>query len=169
MLDPDTRILPESIHLRDVCADDLALLFQYQLDPDANRMAAVIPRDSEAFYAHWTRVLGDRRIVAKAILVGDLVVGHISCFSMDGKDWIGYWIAKEYWGQGIATRSLALLLEQIQIRPLHARVARNNAASIRVLERCGFTIIGYHTSPADDRFLECEEATLILSPYEEES
>jgi RimJ/RimL family protein N-acetyltransferase len=161
---PDCEIssFPENVHLRDVRAGDLPALFQYQLDPAANRMAAVNPRDEEEFHAHWMKLLGDRDIIAKAILVDDQVVGHISCFPRDGKDMIGYWIAKEHWGKGVARRGLALLLEQIQIRPLHAHVARNNVASIRVLERCGFAIVGYQKSPATDRFLECEEAVLML-------
>jgi RimJ/RimL family protein N-acetyltransferase len=162
MPDCEASMLARKIHLRDVRAGDLPVLFQHQLDPDANRMAAVNPRDEVGFQAHWMKILSDRAIIAKAILIEDQVVGCISCFPRDGKNLIGYWIAKEHWGGGVATRGLALLLDQIQIRPLHAYVARNNVASIRVLEHCGFTIEGYRKSPATDRFLECEEAILML-------
>jgi RimJ/RimL family protein N-acetyltransferase len=148
--------------LRDVCATDLPTLFQHQLDPDANRMAVVNPRDAGAFNAHWAKILDDRSIVAKAIVADGILLGHISCFKLDGRDAVGYWIAREHWGRGIATRALALLLEQVPIRPLHARAARSNAASIRVLERCGFELTGYQVSPADDRFPECEEAVMLL-------
>jgi RimJ/RimL family protein N-acetyltransferase len=153
---------PKSVRLRDVEPLDLPALFEHQLDPDAIRMAVVNPRDAEAFEAHWANVLCDRSIIAKAILADEILVGHVSCFNMDGQDAVGYWIAKQHWGRGIASRALALLLEQVTIRPLHARVARHNHASIRVLERCGFMITGYQTSRADDRFPECEEALLTL-------
>lgn len=161
---PDRQPAPAltSIRLRDIQPADLPALYQHQLDPDANRMAVANPRNPEAFNAHWTKILGDPSIVAKAIIAHDQVVGSISCFKMDGQDAIGYWIAKEHWGKGIATRALMLLLEQVATRPLHARVARGNAASIRVLERCGFAITGYRTAPADDRFPACEEAILTL-------
>lgn len=125
-------------------------------------MAGVNPRDWGAFSTHWAKILGNPSVVAKAIVVDGILVGQISCFKLDGKDAVGYWIGRDHWGKGIATRALALLLEQVSIRPLHARAARQNTASIRVLERCGFEITGYQVSPADDRFLECEEALLLL-------
>jgi RimJ/RimL family protein N-acetyltransferase len=90
------------------------------------------------------------------------MVGYITCFALDHKHWIGYWIARQHWGRGIATRALQQLLGEVGVRPLHARAARSNAASIRVLERCGFEVTGYHMAPADDRFPACEEAVLRL-------
>jgi RimJ/RimL family protein N-acetyltransferase len=151
-----------NVRLRNVDVGDLPSLFQHQLEPDAIRMAVVNPRDAESFNTHWAKVLSDRSIVAKAILADDLLAGSISCFRMDGQDAVGYWIAKEHWGKGIATRAVALLLEEVAKRPLHARVARTNVASIRVLERCGFRIAGYRVSPADEHFPACEEAILML-------
>jgi RimJ/RimL family protein N-acetyltransferase len=152
----------ESVRLRDVEPDDLPILFQHQLDPEANRMAVANPRDERAFNAHWAKILGDPSLVAKAVLVDGCVVGVINCFKWDGKDSVGYWIAREHWGQGIATRALGLLLEEIPTRPLYARVARSNVASLRVLERRGFVVTGYESTPPCDRFPECEEAVLVL-------
>jgi RimJ/RimL family protein N-acetyltransferase len=57
---------------------------------------------------------------------------------------------------------MALLLEQVSTRPLHARIARTNAASLRVLEKCGFQITGYEQTPATERYPACEEAILVL-------
>ena len=39
-----------------------------------------------------------------------------------------------------------LLLEDVPIRPLHARAAKSNVASVRVLQRCGFAVISYRMS-----------------------
>ena len=125
-------------------------------------MAVANPRNAASFNAHWAKALADPGVVARVILADDAVVGSISCFEMDGLKSVGYWIAKDHWGRGIATRALALLLEQVSIRPLHARAARTNVASIRVLERCGFAVTGYRHAPADDRFPACEEALLVL-------
>lgn len=152
----------EKIELREVAVSDLPKLFEFQRDPESNRMAAVRPRSEEEFRRCWDGILADRGGLVRAITSDGALVGHISCFKMDGLDAVGYWIARDHWGRGIATRALAQFLEQVPIRPLHARAARHNAASIRVLERCGFRITGYRHSPATERYLECEEAELIL-------
>ncbi len=152
-----------SVRLRDIERDDLPTLYEYQLDPEANRLAATNPRSADAFDAHWANALGDSGVIAKAILVGDTVAGCISCFKSDGLDLVGYWIGRDFWGQGVATRALELLLVQVPTRPLHARVAVANGASLRVLQKCGFTVTGYQQSPADDRYHECEEVILELA------
>lgn len=157
-----TKTQAPHVQLRDVEPGDLPTLFQHQSDPEANLIAVVHAREERAFYAHWEEVLADRTVIAKAILVEGTVVGRIDCFKMEGQDAVGYWIAREYWGRGIATRALELLLQQVAIRPLHARAARSNIASIRVLERCGFVLTGYQVSLATDRFPACEEAVLVL-------
>jgi RimJ/RimL family protein N-acetyltransferase len=55
-----------------------------------------------------------------------------------GKTLVGYWISREKWGKGVASRALSLFLLQVRTRPLFAHVAKNNLASIRVLQKCGF-------------------------------
>ena len=66
------------------------------------------------------------------------------------------------WGAGIATRALGLLLELVLVRPLYARVASDNAGSMRVLQKSGFTIIGTEISFAPARQCEIEETILRL-------
>jgi RimJ/RimL family protein N-acetyltransferase len=75
---------------------------------------------------------------------------------------IGYWIDKTYWGKGVATRALALFLEEIELRPLYARVAKDNQGSIRVLEKCGFIRHGEDKGFANARGAEVEEYILML-------
>lgn len=158
-----TKAPSPHVQLRDVEPDDLPTLFEHQRDPEANRMAVAHARDEHAFNAHWATVLGDPTVLAKAVLADGQLVGSIDCFKLDGQDAVGYWIAREHWGRGIATRALGLLLEQVATRPLYARVARSNVASLRVLEHCGFVVRGYQLTPGSDRFPECEEALLVLT------
>lgn len=148
--------------LRPISDTDLSVLFQHQLDPEANRMAVVHPRPRIAFDAHWSMCLANPEVWARAIIADGDLVGQISCFPMDGRRCVGYWVAREWWGRGVATRALGLLLEEVAARPMHARAARSNAASIRVLERCGFVVTGYEWSEATDRWPACEEALLRL-------
>ena len=152
----------ESVRLRPVQPDDLPRMYDLQLDPESNRLAVTIPRTLEAFDAHWAKVLGDPGTTISAILVGGVLVGHISCFPMDGQDHVGYWIDRAYWGLGIASRALQLLLREVAKRPLVATAATSNGASLRVLQKCGFVVERVRLSPASDRYPECEEAVLVL-------
>jgi RimJ/RimL family protein N-acetyltransferase len=137
-------------------------MYDLQLDPESNRLAVTIPHTREAFDSHWAKALGDPGITARVILVGEELVGYISCFPMDGQDHIGYWIDRAYWGMGIASHALRLLLQEVAKRPLLAAAATSNGASLRVLQKCGFVVERVLLSPASDRFPECEEAILVL-------
>lgn len=128
-------IVISRLRLREVVQDDLPTMYEFNLDPEANRLAATIPRSAEAFEAHWENVLADSNVTARAICLGDLLAGYVSCFKLDGLHFVGYWIGQEFWRQGIATRALELLLKEVVIRPLHAHVATSNRASLRVLEK----------------------------------
>jgi RimJ/RimL family protein N-acetyltransferase len=68
-------------------------------------------------------------------------VGHIASFDLEGHREVTYWIGREDWGRGIATRALQEFLLLEATRPLYARPASDNAASIRVLTKCGFLIV----------------------------
>jgi RimJ/RimL family protein N-acetyltransferase len=152
----------DCVWLRPVQPGDLPRIYDLQLDPESNRMAVMIPRTLEVFDAHWVKALDDPGITARAVLVGEALVGYISCFPMDGQDHVGYWIDRAYWGMGIASRALHLLLREVAKRPLVATAATSNGASLRVLQKCGFVIEQVRLSPASERYPECEEAVLVL-------
>jgi RimJ/RimL family protein N-acetyltransferase len=151
-----------TVSLRPVGPGDLPRVYELQLDPESNRMAATIARTKEAFDAHWAKVLTDPAVTARGIVVGGTLVGLVSCFQRDGQDHIGYWIDRDYWGRGIASRALELLLGEVVKRPLIATAATSNGASLRVLQKCGFVIEQVRDSPGDERHPPCEEAVLAL-------
>ncbi len=155
--------------LRDVTEDDLPIFFEHQLDPDATHMAAFPARDRDAFMAHWTKILGDETITKKTILFDGQVAGNIVSFEQAGEPLVGYWIGKEYWGQGVATKALSQFLGHVKTRPLYARAAKHNIASIRVLEKCGFTISGHDKVSANAEGDEIEEVILKLRANAEEA
>src|SRR5689334_7394321 len=132
----------KSVTLRPVIESDLPIFYEHQLDPDATRMAAFPSRDESAFMAHWHKILRDESNKTKTILFDGAVVGNIASFTIEGHREVGYWIGKEYWGKGIATGALAALLDIDSTRPLYAHVVQHNIGSRRVLEKCGFTVIG---------------------------
>ena len=156
------------IILRDVTETDLPIFFEHQRDPAANFMAAFTsrdPADRDAFAAHWKRILNDDTVVVKTIVFEGRVIGNVAKF-VDrefGKPEVTYWIGKEYWGMGFATKALSKFLRDIQVRPIYARAAKDNVASIRVMEKCGFAISGYGKGFASARGKEIEEVILELS------
>ena len=151
----------DDIQLRDIEPTDLPIFYEHQLDPDATRMAAFPARDRAAFDAHWaTNVLGNPAAVNQTVLVNGQVAGNIGSWPQDGVRLVGYWIGKEHWGKGVATRALAAFLHLVTERPLHAHVARHNAGSIRVLEKCGFS--GEREESVESGGKDIAELVLVL-------
>ena len=152
--------------LRDVVEDDLALFFDFQLDPDANRMAAFTvrdPTDRAAFTAHWHKILADPTTTNRTIVCDGQVVGSVASYGEPDKPEVTYWIGSAYWGKGIATRALTAFLAQVDARrPIYGRVAKDNHGSRRVLEKCGFQVIGEVKGFAKARGEEVVELTLEL-------
>ena len=149
----------DRVRLRDVGPSDLPIFFEQQLDADATRMAAFPSRDRAAFDAHWAKnILGNPSAITQAVVVGDKVAGNIGSWLQDDVRLVGYWIGKEYWGNGVATRALAAFLNVVTARPLYAHVAKHNVASIRVLEKNGFIL---ERESAEDESDDAGELVLV--------
>jgi RimJ/RimL family protein N-acetyltransferase len=140
--------------LRDVRADDLDAFFEHQREPEANEMAIFPARDRETFYAHWKRMLANDALLKKTIVHEGEVAGNVVSWEQEGKRLIGYWIGREFWGKGVATRALQEFVGEVSERPLHAWVAATNVGSIRVLEKCGFVRVGSRTTDVEELLYE---------------
>ncbi len=140
--------------LRDVTAADLPIFFEHQRDAVSLRMAAFPPREREAFLTHWrTKVLRPENVTRTIVRDGQ-AAGYVSSWEQEGKRLVAYWLGREHWGQGVATRALAEFLTHEPTRPLHAWVAAHNVGSIRVLEKCGFRTVAHESPPAEDGVAE---------------
>ena len=157
--------MANAITLRNVTESDLPILFKQQLDPEATAMAAFPSRNRESFMAHWAKIMADETVILKTILFNGQIAGSIVSWDMLDEREVGYWLGKEYWGKGIATQALEEYVRIVKTRPLMAHVARHNIGSRRVLEKCGFTVIGEdtYTNPAG---VEVEEFVLKLESNE---
>jgi len=120
------------ILLRDVIDSDLPIFFEHQREPEANQMAAFPSRDRDSFMAHWSKIRKDKSNILKTILYNGQVAGNMLSFVMEGKREVGYWIGREYWGRGLATKALKMFLEVEKTRPLYGVVAKHNIGSRRV-------------------------------------
>ena len=158
--------MTSDLQLRDVVQADLSIFFEHQSDWDANYMAAFTAKDPtnrEAFAARWNRILADSTVIVKTIVFDGQVVGHVLSYQEAGKPEVSHWIGKEYWGKGLATRALSDFVAHVnKTRPIYARVAKDNIGSRRVLEKCGFTIMGESRGIANARGEEIAELMLVL-------
>jgi ribosomal-protein-alanine N-acetyltransferase len=154
------------INLRNATENDLEIFFINQLDEEANYLAAFTskdPSDREAYVSKWKRFLGDSTIHMKTIEYNGKVAGTVAKYEMDQKAEITYWLGKEYWGKGIATRALQDFLQLEKIRPIYGHVAFDNHGSIKVLEKAGFKRMGTSNFFANARGKEIEEIIFELS------
>jgi [ribosomal protein S5]-alanine N-acetyltransferase len=80
--------------------------------------------------------------------LGDVnrLVGIVSLKNIDSdnkKANVGYWIGEQYWGNGLATESVALVINYafsvLGLEEISAYVYSENKTSIRVLEKNGMT------------------------------
>jgi hypothetical protein len=129
-------------------------------------MAGVKPRSRDAFFALWDSIFADPAITPRVIELqspkGPEIVGAINVFQRDGKNFFGYTIFPEHWGNGVASFAVsAILLEDLR-RPLYASALRSNVASIRVLEKHGFRLIGSRVEAETERFLAGEVCDFVL-------
>jgi RimJ/RimL family protein N-acetyltransferase len=151
------------IAIRPVEDADLDALFDQMRDPESILMAAFTPDDPDdrsAFDAHMAKVRSSPGITHCAVTCDGRLVGSIAAFVVEGETEVTYWIDRAAWGRGIASQALQLLMDLVPDRPMHARAASDNAGSLRVLEKAGFTVIGTEISFAPGRNGNIEETIL---------
>lgn len=155
-----------NITLTRTTKDDLDKLFEFQLDKEANYLAAFTskdPNDKTAYIDKYAKFLTAPTINMRTIKMNNEIIGSISKFVMEGDNEITYWIDKKYWGKSVATIALQNFLTIENTRPIFGRVAFDNYGSQKVLEKCGFVKIGTDKGFANARQLEIEEFIYKLS------
>ena len=153
------------IGLRAVRDDDLDTLYDQMRDPVAVRMAAFTaedPDDRVAFDAHFVRLRTDPEILMFAVTMDGELVGTAAAFPVGDDTEITYWLDRAWWGRGIATRAVELLVDLVPVRPITARAASDNAGSLAVLRKVGFRPVGKEVAYATGRGEEIEETVLRL-------
>jgi RimJ/RimL family protein N-acetyltransferase len=106
------------------------------------------PYTQENGKAFLSMIENDNPTQVFAIEVNDEAVGSIGVFpqtDIHGKSAeMGYWLAEEYWGQGIMTKVIQEIVEYgfqtFDIVRIYARPFSTNLKSLRVLEKAGFVL-----------------------------
>lgn len=132
---------PEDASALAVAIADEAIVRNLSAAPWPYRM-----RDAEAFLASprdpvLPTLLIFERTKGAPQLVGACGMGRRQSGAVE----MGYWIARDHWGRGIATEAAAALIEMaraIGLRQLEASHFIDNPASARVLDKLGFESTG---------------------------
>lgn len=81
----------------------------------------------------------------EGLLIGGIGIEVLfsNSHNMGHRAGIGYWLGKDYWGKGITTAAVKLLIDFVRkelpsLQRLEASVFINNHASMKVLEKAGF-------------------------------
>ena len=102
-------------------------------------------RDARDFIKKVQEEFGKERYSYAIDLKGDGLVGVVSAMKLFRKRGeIGYWLGRPYWGRGIMTEAVELLLRSHSkdFNLLTSCVATGNIASQKVLQKCGFRKVG---------------------------
>ena len=161
-----------AINLREVRDADIGVFYEHLQHPPAQQMAAFIhenPADRAAHDAHWVRLLASDAVLNRSIELIEpdrdpVLAGHICSFDMEGDREVTYWIDHAQWGKGIATRALGAFLEVERTRPLFGRAAKDNEASVKVMQRNGFRLLREERGFANARSSEIDEVVMVLDP-----
>jgi RimJ/RimL family protein N-acetyltransferase len=149
-----------TVALRPTTDADFDALFELESDVAGADMIAFLPRDPgdrDAFSAHWQRITSDDSVMTRVIEADGAFAGYAVSFVIEGERQVGYWIARELWGRGVASAALAALVAEIPERPLWGSTASDNLGSQRVLQHVGFVFDRMERSHAPRRGTEIDE------------
>ena len=140
--------------LRAPLIEDLTDLVALADNPKVTMMTAGLPipyrqEHGRGFIERFSVKPGNRSY-AMADHAGQFI-GVIGLYFHDDKPTeLGYWLGEPFWGQGYAPEAVAALLHAVRasgtMQQINARVLAENPASVRVLEKCGFTVVEHTQS-----------------------
>lgn len=136
--------------LREFVAGDADSLAKHANDPAvAEFLREIFPSPYTLQDAQWWVSEGHKlnNSCNRAIVVDGECVGNIGANFGSGEHRftaeIGYWLGRNYWGQGIVTEAVAVftgyLFSNYELQRIIAPVAHENVASIAVLKKSGFS------------------------------
>lgn len=104
----------------------------------------------EALQDYQNTLLPNAPSCGRTIFADDVYVGDVWCYCIDNSDtpnaMLSYCIFEgSLWNKGIATAAVSMFLKKVKeiysLRTIGAFTYSDNPASIRVLEKCGFSFV----------------------------
>jgi RimJ/RimL family protein N-acetyltransferase len=151
-------VVNEQISLTEIRSCDIASLVEHLADKDIYDRTLRIPYPyTEAEAEKWLAIVADSTRLhgqPTSWAIRESNDRLIGCIGYDGlsigtshRAEIGYWLAKPFWGRGIMTavvqRACSFGFSEFRLRRIIAHTFAINAASGRVLQKCGFELEGY--------------------------
>ena len=143
------------ILLRPWREDDAEALFKYAADPDVGPRAGWPPHKSveesreviKNFFSNEDTWAIEHKETSEIIgCIGVLRAGSSNLKIAENECEVGYWIAKPYWGKGICTEAMRLVVDYCfnvkNFTTLWGDYFPENPASGKVMEKCGFKDTG---------------------------
>jgi len=135
------------VELRDFNERDVVDLVTILNDENVTRyLSTKIPSPYTSEDAMWWVEEGSKTGIIKAISIHDQLVGCIGVtpgeFEYERSGEVGYWLARQHWGKGIASQALSQLVDLVfsstPLIRLYATVFSGNVASQKLLLKSGF-------------------------------
>jgi [ribosomal protein S5]-alanine N-acetyltransferase len=109
------------------------------------------PRTFRALVRDLRRQARERRALPFAVTVDEVFAGQLTVTNIVGGSarWaqVGYWIDRRYAGQGVMPTAVALVVDycllELHLHRIEVAIRPENDASLRVVEKLGFTEVGY--------------------------
>lgn len=152
--------------LREVTLEDVQVFYEFMQDEDQQIQAAFVakdPSDLDYHNNHWNKIRSDETLKMLSIVVDGQLVGNVGAYPMEGILQLTYWVGKPFESKGYATKAVEVFLDNEGTRPLEARCAFDNLASIKVLNKNGFVESGKDLYFSNARGTEIEELIFRLT------
>lgn len=140
------------IELRELKSDDREWLVRYLNNEQLVRyLTSRIPQPYSFDDANWWVEVGSKEgAFVRAITFNGSFCGVIGVYTKEAEyahaAELGYWVAQEYWNQGIASRAVIEFTELVfaatAIQRIYAVVTAPNLASLKVMEKAGYSLEG---------------------------
>lgn len=165
------RLHGDRIVLRQARLSDIPRLTESLSDPKVNRWLMRVPKPYREEHARqWVRSNVARIKKGEALpysiehIESGILIGGISLNNINQRDKsaeLGYWIARDYWGEGYAYEAASLLcrygFNKLKLHRIYAWVHSENPGSFKVLEKIGFRREGV-----------CQKASSVTGRWEDD-
>jgi RimJ/RimL family protein N-acetyltransferase len=171
-------LLAPRLVLRPLQAADAPAMQRYASDFDVARMLAQVPHpypegEAAAFIAEVCEL--DDDLPFRVFAIDQDGFAGTAALAADGDSFaqrtgrLGYWLGRPFWGHGLATEAVRVLLADyafgtLGLRRVTAGVFDDNPASMRVLAKLGFTQTGEEMRWSEARGVEVRHLLYAVTP-----
>ncbi|MCL2436196.1 MAG: GNAT family N-acetyltransferase [Lentimicrobiaceae bacterium] len=148
-------LFSEKIFLRALEPSDLELLYQWENDPEIWKISQTLTPYSKYTLKQFIDIAQEDIFAAKQVrfminlLHTKQTVGILDVFDIDfinSRAGIGILIDKNYRNQEIGAEAVSLaltyLFNTLHLHQIYCNVLNNNPVSLKLFEKCGFSIVG---------------------------